>query len=98
MTNSIAISNANSEILAIRSTLFCISNGITFSEEVVSAIANAVSSYIASWYVSNGKGIPKPNTELIESEAIDYAFDQLQQLADIAHLAAEMGMRAEDFQ
>ena len=52
------IANTNSEILATRSTIFCILNGITFSEDMVSAIANTVSAYIANWYVSNGKSIP----------------------------------------
>lgn len=92
------IANTNSEILATRSTIFCILNGITFSEDMVSAIANTVSAYIASWYVSNGKSIPNPNTELIEPEAIEYAFAKLQQLADLASLAASLGYKAEDFQ
>ena len=84
----------NLETLTTLSTAFCALNGLgEVNDELAQAICLAVNSALKDWYVDKGR-VYNPITEIIEEEALRYAFGELQKLATLAHLSAlaEMGM------
>ena len=90
MENTIA--NQNSERLAAMSVIFCMMNGINPSDELVGILAMTVMSEIAKWYDENGKGNFNPMTDLVEEDAIRFAFGRIQQIANLAKVTAELGL------
>jgi hypothetical protein len=85
------IAQANATVLANLSTVFCIVNGITPTEELCQALALAVMANIKKWYDNNGRPDFNPQTEEICEDAIAEAFARVQQIADLALLSAKMG-------
>lgn len=87
--NEIALANATT--LAGLSTAFCELNGLEVNDELARVISLAVNANIARWYDDNGKTY-NPTAELIEEEAIKYAFGRLQAIAMLAAMAANAGI------
>ena len=84
----------NTSKLATLSTLFCAINGIPFTEELVPILGGAVIANIAKWYAVRGKSF-NPKEELIEDEALEAAFERLQEIANLASIAAQTGIGME---
>jgi predicted regulator of amino acid metabolism with ACT domain len=82
----------NVETLSTLSTAFCEINGLgQVNDELAQAICLAVNSALKEWYVNNGK-VYSPATEIIEEEALKYAFGEVQKIAILAKMAALAGM------
>lgn len=91
MDNNITTTNAAR--LASLSASFCALNGITVNAEIAAALSDAVLAACHQWYMDNGKSFD-PCAEIIEEEAIKYAFKRMQQIATMATLAAMVGMES----
>ena len=79
----------NSDLLATLSAGFLICNGITSTDAgLVKALSGAVFSNINAWYRNQGRTF-NPDAELVEEEAIRYAFGRVQMIADLAKAAAD---------
>ena len=88
MEKTIAMQNA--ERLATLTTLFILVNGLEDApRELGRILALAISANLAEWYEKNGKTYA-PDKELIEDEAIKYAFARVQEINDRAQMEAAM--------
>lgn len=86
------IAARNVETLSTLSVAFCAMNGLgQVDDELAQAICLAIHSALNEWYVDNGKDF-NPTTELIEKEALKYAFGEVQKIAVLAKMAALAGM------
>lgn len=84
----------NLKTLSSLTVAFCALNGLgQVNDELAQAIVLAVNSALNDWYADKGK-VYNPAAELIEEEALKYAFGKMQEIAVLAKMAAlaEMGM------
>ncbi len=72
----------NSQILTVLTTGFCKCNQITLDPDMNKAITRAVYDNLKRWYEENGLEINLAE-ELVKPEALEYAFERMQNLVDI---------------
>ena len=86
------IAARNVETLSTLSTAFCTMNGLgQVNDELAQAICLAIHSALKEWYADNDK-VFNPTAELIEKEALKYAFGEVQKIAVLAKMAALAAM------
>ena len=86
------IAKQNTTLLASLSVVFFTANGIKSSPEMTDAFADATMDNINKWYNDNlGKNFD-PMTELVEEDAVKYAFEQMQEIVILAQMAKAMGI------
>lgn len=74
----------NAELLAALSAGFLICNGIlNATPELVHALSTNVYINVSRWYEERGRTF-NPDAELVEEEAVRYAFARAQMIADLA--------------
>lgn len=81
------IATQNAERLGVLTTIFTLVNGLPTEPEVAKLLALAIVANIQKWYAENGKTY-SPDTELIEEEAIKFAFNRVQEINDDAKATA----------
>lgn len=86
---TLSIAEQNSKHLGHLSTLFCLMNGINIDPILVMVFSHTVMGCIAQWYNEHGREDFDPAQEIIEEEAIKYAFAEMQKLTDEARDEAE---------
>ena len=78
--NNLTPASVNATTLALLSTVFSKANGLP---TVPFVLGNLIYSFLNEWYADNGK-LLRPDTELIENEAILYAFGRAQEMTNVA--------------
>ena len=92
MENTIA--RQNSDRLTALTVAFCLINRLNMDDVLCKVIALTVMAHIAKWYEDNEREF-HPDTELIEDEAIKYAFGKVQEIANLAAIEAQTGIGME---
>ena len=88
MNKDIISTNAAKVIVA--QTHFFIANNLPNDDEnLIEGVLNGMYSHIAEWYTKNGKEY-KPETEVIEDDAVMYAYACLQAEHDFALLTVAL--------
>ena len=77
------IGKQNATRLGILSTIFCLTNGIEMNDELVTVLSLTITAHLNKWYDDHGREL-NPNTDLIEEEAVAYAFERVQEVANAA--------------
>lgn len=90
------ISQQNAELLARLSVIFCLMNGITPTDEFVEVFTTAIMAYISCWYAKQGRTF-NLDTDVVEEEAVKFAFGRAQELANLASISAQTGIGMEGF-
>ena len=79
----------NTELLATLSAGFLICNGIfDAGAELVRALSTNVFINIKRWYEERGRTF-NPDAELVEEEAVRYAFDRAQMIVNLAEAVSK---------
>lgn len=91
-TSSTAIAKQNATLLASLSIGFFAVNGIKPSPEMTGTFADATMTAIEEWYRTNKGREFDPMTELVEEDAVKYAFKQMQEILTLVQLAKAMGI------
>ena len=79
----------NAELLATLSAGFLICNGLlNAGAELVRALSTNVFININRWYEERGRTF-NPDAELVEEEAVRYAFDRAQMIANLAEAVSK---------
>lgn len=95
MDNNITpIAIENSSRLAHLSATFCKVNGIKVTAELADAFADAILVSVNEWYNENKGRNFDPMTELVDNDAVSYAFEHMGALLAFASLAAMAGISA----
>jgi hypothetical protein len=84
--NSNSIAAINAKKLANLTAGFCLINGITLTQELGEVIGHYLFTNFAYWYEEMGLAF-NPAEEVINDEAIKYAFGKMQKLADLAEMS-----------
>ena len=85
------IADINAKNLAIASAQFIAEEGLEVTPEITSALTPAVFAGCAKWYGEHGKEF-NPKEELIEPEAITYAFTRVRYIAFLAKMSVLTGV------
>ena len=86
------IAKQNSTLLASLSVVFFTANGIKSSPEMIEAFADATMDAIEKWYRTNKGREFDPMTELVEEDAVKYAFKHMQKIVTLVQMAKAMGI------
>ena len=95
MENTI-FSTLNAALLATASVNFCKEIGIEVTDELVAILTQAVMCALARWYNENGKEFDLAKN-LVEPDAVTYAFGQMKEIAALAQISAVTGIDMEGF-
>lgn len=87
----------NAHVLSAASVAFCNAQELEPTDELVRVLCQAVMTALAQWYKDNGKTFA-PQTDLIEDEAILYAFEKMGNIAMLARISAMTGIGMEGFE
>ena len=90
------IGQQNANLLARLSVIFCLTNGITPTDEFVEVSTTAIMAYISCWYAKQGRAF-NPATDAVEEEAVKFAFGRAQELTNLAAISARTGIGLEGF-
>lgn len=85
------IAEINAKNLAIAAAQFAQEEGLEVTPEFSAALTPAVLAGCAKWYDEHGKEF-NPKEELIEPEAIAYAFTRVRYIAFLAKMSALTGV------
>ena len=89
------IATQNAKRLASLSAIFCLINGIPATPELAPILSGAVMANIGKWYEEHGRTDFNPQTELICEDAIKFAFERVQTIANLALISAQTGIGME---
>lgn len=88
------IAKQNADRLANLSMMFCITNELPMSEDLIHHLTGTVMYNLAKWYEENGKTF-NPAEELIEDDALVAAFTRVQEIVVLAAISAQTGIGME---
>ena len=91
---STIFSTLNASLLATASVEFCNEIGLEVTDELVAVLSTAVMSALARWYNENGKEFDLA-INLIEPDALAYAFGRMREIAALAKISAMTGIGME---
>lgn len=91
---STIFSTLNASLLATASVKFCNEIGVEVTDELVAILTNAVMCALARWYNENGKEFDLAKN-LIEPDAVTYAFGRMHEIATLAQISAATGIGME---
>lgn len=89
---STPITKQNTSLLASLSVRFFATNGIKFTQEMMDAFADATMTAIEAWYRTNKDREFNALIELVEEDAVKYAFNEMQEIVTLARSAVMLGI------
>ena len=87
-------STINAALLSTASMKFCESIGVEPTAELAHILTKAVMCALSEWYSENDKEF-NLNTNLVEADAVAYAFQKMEAIAALATISAMTGIGME---